>query len=822
MGYRLPKFPLELDIVARIEAGNIRSSNHRNLVERGDAAAIEAIQQRRQRKAAPAAPETREETLADTTPAETPDRSAAEHGADTPTSTAPPTPLATLVPANDPGIPASQPSRRGTWVRLASTIAEAERHFGDTATWLERELRHGLRARRTKEAEEAPLKTVLPKQTRTWVPRGLACGALGAAATAAIVAASLPGRVPFLQAREARTTAISLVYSDGQMLGVVPQPDALGREMADGSVRPIAVLRLIKDIPDFNRALNDLEGEYETAGISPPFLTRALICYPFEKAGVQTWADIGLKKGRCAGGSTPLMQLSRTLRGDNSRSWFRKVNEVLDAVALSAAYPQGSDTRGLLLANGLHFGQAAGQPIYGLRVAALAAFGREPDTLELYQLAYLASLAKVPLRLSCGGGGDVANFELQRGRARKALVQGFIGDPRQADALRKLDAMQPIVHPVPLNGPLAAGLNPLGVCLAAAHPILRAELLDSTVRLAVNAELKTLEGEEGARISAVKLGFDLNSQRAFKKAVIDGLKRSRDDNWTLDPLGKKAAVLAFTSNANGMITNIYESSGTPQLDRQQRLGSISKATAMLLLARANASTSVLLCNHAWQGRKNAGGDYGKPSCTMARAMIPVVRVFGKSMSLPVNDALRTSWSSDQLASDASALGFVTDGDAASSIAFGTAKATPRQAAALLAAMSRGVADQDPVASPPRIITSYATAQGWRSPSATAVDLAAYLKPANARTFLATVARAPLLPGGTLAGASSGVLTGEIAKSGTDDLEGDTRGKYAIGAYQGRVWFAEVIPAKGVLGNGKVGFLPLVRNVRNASLGRPVN
>lgn len=824
MGYRLPRFPLELDVIARFEAGNIRAANHQSVVERGDAASAVAGEARRRREPRPGGPdmpippdESTAETVSDGIPQESvvPD--------DAPAPALVPEARAVPAPANDPGVAVSPRPRRRAWMRVASTFAEAERHIGDAASWLEREILHGFRPRRAPDTSESPLPEVIaPKKKRRRLRRVLQTGAIAATVTAALAAASLPGRFATLQALAARTTAIPIYYSDGQMLGAVPQADALGWQMADGSTRPIAVLRLTKDIPDFDRALNVLEGEHETLGISVPFLARAIACYPFEGIGIRDWSLLGLKGGRCAGGSTPLMQLSRTLRRDSSRNPFRKFGEALDAMALAWTYPQGSSGQGLLLANGLHFGQAAGQPIHGLRAASLAAFGREPETLELHQLAYLAALAKVPLRLSCEGPGDLANFEAQRGRARKALVEGFAGDPRQADALRRLDAMQPILHPAALTGPLAAGLSSLGACLAAAHPLLRAEILDSTSRLAVSEELKALQGKGGERLTAVKLRFDLGSQRAFKAAVIAGLKRSRDANWTLDPLGKDAAVLAFTSNADGTVASIYESRGTPQLDRTQRLGSISKTMAMLLLARANVPPSLQLCNLAWQGRQNAGGDHGMQSCNLPGAMIPVVRVFGKSLSLPVNDALRRRWSSNQLSAEAAALGFTTDGDAAASIAFGTAATSPRRAAALLAAMSRGATGAAPLAVLPRIIANYATASGWHSPPAGSVNLAAYFVPANARAFVAAVAHAPLMPGGTLAGASGDVLAGEIAKSGTDDLEGDTRGKYAIGAYQGRVWFAEVIPAQGVLGNGKVGILPLVRNVRNTSLGRPVN
>ena len=87
------------------------------------------------------------------------------------------------------------------------------------------------------------------------------------------------------------------------------------------------------------------------------------------------------------------------------------------------------------------------------------------------------------------------------------------------------------------------------------------------------------------------------------------------------------------------------------------------------------------------------------------------------------------------------------------------------------------------------------------------------------------ANAPLTyRSGTLAGAvdrAIPVQPSEIAKSGTDDNDGNTRGKFAVGARDGASWFAMVVPLRGDIGGGRLSILPLVRAVRTTAMQRLV-
>ena len=626
---------------------------------------------------------------------------------------------------------------------------------------------------------------------------------------------------------ETTMQAIELRDPNGQSFGAVAHTNVPVTKLKDGTKKPMATLVSDKIPLVFTRVIEALEGESGILGISPLHYAASLACYPFEMLGVAELAELRLKKGKCAGGSTPMMQVARTMRNNRSRTPARKLEELADAIVLAFKFRDGSPARDRFIADHLHFGQAAGQPLYGIRAASLATFGLEPSALEEYQHAFLAALPKAPLALHCDRVQPEGVFSRQKARASYGLIKSMKGSPRLDSQLNKLAAMQPIP---PLGQRTSFGLeesSAAGRCLAAAHPLSKAEVLDSSARLAAIAELKSYHAV-GHHPNVVELGVSVTDQRAFKDRVGQQLAASRGSGqWLVNPASNDAVVLAFTTDANGLITNLHQSSSQGQLGIRRIMGSISKVPSMALLAEAGIGPNDSLCDRASRGRQNAGGGRGKARCTDSGAMIPVPEVYGRSLNLPIYEGLRPL-DATKVAAKAEVAGFyIPSGtDPADALAFGTAEISPRHAAAMMGGIAKGVAGHSARFSTPHIVKRYRYKGRWYDAVSDQRDYSSWFGSPERREAIAAMAKSPLVfrdsgALGTLVGTTASIAwrSGEVGKSGTYADEGMTKGKYAAGGHANGSWFVMVVPARGNLGDGKIGITPLSKLARESSFRR---
>ena len=172
-------------------------------------------------------------------------------------------------------------------------------------------------------------------------------------------------------------------------------------------------------------------------------------------------------------------------------------------------------------------------------------------------------------------------------------------------------------------------------------------------------------------------------------------------------------------------------------------------------------------------------------------------------------------------------------EAAYSVSFGVAEASPEQAMSVAAAMSRGLVGAPAVAEVPHVIRRYRQGSTWVRYRGSMIDLRPYFANPTARAFLNVAASAAIryqgrLPNGrtehgTLFGALAGLppQSGELSKSGTDarDDRSLTFGKAAIGARAGASWLAFVTSISGPVGGKDIELYPLATLARRETIAR---
>ena len=613
-----------------------------------------------------------------------------------------------------------------------------------------------------------------------------------------------------------RMTAVSVADSDGVDGGALARTDGLTTPNRDKTLS-LRMTTPVQDVPeDFLRAATVLEGQ-GIGGISPINLARAFVCFPFAKAGLDESSLLRLHDGRCAGGSTLLNQATRALRDDRTYGASRKLRENLDTLTLYSHLGPVLE-RERFISNSLFFGYAEGLPLYGVKSAALSAFGKTPDALELHESALLSAMLLHPLRLRCSASGDddVAQFEQQRKRALYVLNKAFKDDPRVGAAKAALAQMAPLTAPVPATIGLGSAAER---CRAGAHPILRFEGLDSSAKLAAQTELRTLEAK-GEFITQVQLSTSFATQAAFKDAIDGARKRistAQRGHWLVDPSSSAAVVLAFSTDELGQFSTLYESSADAQVQHLRDLGSHAKVPGLTFLAENGWTADRRFCNRAVASLSNAGGDRGVSLCAEDRGTMLVEEVAGRSVSLAMYDALR-GYSSRQIAERMGQWGFtIPKGvDPAYGVSFGLLQATPRRMASFFAAVSNGLAAKPATAQEAAIIARYQTLDGtWHRVPGDSVDLRSVFAAPAARAFLEKAAGAAFSyhsPRGSGTLVSLGKQPAfSVGKSGTlDDDSGHVRLKVAGGAWNGASWFAMVAPTTGALGDGSIGILDIAR------------
>ena len=628
---------------------------------------------------------------------------------------------------------------------------------------------------------------------------------------------------PQLALQRERMGGVVVTDAGGVEGGLLLRSDGLTTHDGDGKVVPRVSLP-VKSVPkDFMTAANTLEGA-GILGVSPINMARAAVCWPFQSMGFTTIKPLRLRQGRCSGGSTLGAIAIRSLTDQRSYGLGRKFYEVMSTVSLGLHLTPGSDAHSRFISDTLYFGYARGLPLYGVRSASRAAFGRD-ENLALHESALLSSMLLYPLALNCGNAqkSALARFEQIRNRAIYALDRGFRDDPRYDVERAKLVSMPAITAPAAAPEALAAGLDSDASCRAGAHPVLMLEALDSSARLASLALLNKL-GDAAADVREVKLSTSFQAQSQFKVDVNEALhsiSMQQRGHWQVDPSGAGVVALAFATDANGKLTSLYESTADAQLYRERELGSLAKIPALLFLAEQGWNVTKRFCNKASPPYTNAGGDPGVESCAAGRGpgLMNVDEVMGRSISLAVMDALR-QYSPALLTKRMKELGIsIPDNvEPAYAVAFGLARTSPARMQTIFASVSSGLSGSKPIGREPSIVVSYRTVDGnWHRPTSTEVDLTPYFATPQARALIERGAKAAYNLRSTLA-ALGPALMGSVGKSGTlDDDSGSVRLKTAAGAWGGRGWFALVVPQTGALGDSSISIMPLARSARDAMM-----
>ncbi len=101
-----------------------------------------------------------------------------------------------------------------------------------------------------------------------------------------------------------------------------------------------------------------------------------------------------IASGGRRGGSTLAMQLSKNTITGNAPTYFRKYAEVFFATRISLTHSKNDVIR--LYLSRVNFGRARGVPVFGLRDAAGAYFGIDPEQLSLAQSAILVAMINAP------------------------------------------------------------------------------------------------------------------------------------------------------------------------------------------------------------------------------------------------------------------------------------------------------------------------------------------------------------------------------------------------------------------------------------------
>lgn len=628
---------------------------------------------------------------------------------------------------------------------------------------------------------------------------------------------------PQLTSLRDRMGGIVVTDAGGVEGGLLLRRDGLTTHDGDGRVVP-RVSMPVKTVPkDFMTAAQTLEGE-GVLGVSPVNMARAAVCWPFQSMGFETIGLLRLKQGRCSGGSTLGAIAIRSLTDQRNYGLGRKFDEVMSTVSLSLHLTPGSNAHSRFISDTLYFGYARGLPLYGVRSAGRAAFGKD-ENLALHESALLAGMLLYPVALNCGQpqNSALARFVQIRNRAIYALDRGFRNDPRYEAERAMLVSMPAITAPAAAPEALAAGLDHEASCRAGAHPALRLEALDSSARLASLAMLGNL-GSAAADVREVKLSTSFQAQSQFKAQVngaLASISAEQRGHWQVDPSGSGIVALVFATDAQGKLTALYESTADAQVYRDRELGSLAKIPALLFLAEQGWKVTDQFCNKASPPYTNAGGDPGVKSCAGGRGpgLMSVDEVFGRSISLAVMDALR-QYSPALLKRHMNGLGISLpeNVEPAYAVAFGLARTSPARMEAIFAAVSSGTSGSKPVSREATVAISYRTADGkWHYPISTEIDLSASFATAQARALIDRGAKAAYGSRGTLA-ALGPALIGNVGKTGTLDAEsGSVRLKAAAGAWGGRGWFALTVPRTGTLGDSSISIIPLARSARDAMM-----
>jgi penicillin-binding protein 1C len=292
-------------------------------------------------------------------------------------------------------------------------------------------------------------------------------------------------------------TSTQVLDRDGRLLR--------GFTVANGRWRlPVRLERLDPKLVEMLMAFEDRRFRAHS-GVDPRALVRA--------------AAQMLANGRIvSGGSTISMQLVRLLDGRSTRSPRGKLWQIVAALALERV-----SSKDEILAAYLTLAPYGGN-IEGVRAAALAWFGREPDRLTSAQAALLVALPQSPEARRPDRNREAARVARDRVLAR-AREAGIIG--RAEEAAARAEPVPERRRPFPMSAPH------LTERLVRARP--KARLHRSTLDGALQRRLEGLAADRaevlGAELSIAILAVDHRSGEVLASVGSAGLLDEQRDGF---------------------------------------------------------------------------------------------------------------------------------------------------------------------------------------------------------------------------------------------------------------------------------------------------
>lgn len=238
------------------------------------------------------------------------------------------------------------------------------------------------------------------------------------------------------------------------------------------------------------------------------------------------------------GGSTITQQLARTLFLNNNRTWGRKLQEAVIALALEFRYSKARILEAYL--NTIYMGEDGGIALHGMGAAARHFLHKELTAVRLDEAALLAAAISAPNRTF---SGDSGRARLTRDSVLRAM--------REQGVISEVSARQAEAHPPVWRIPGVNTRAPYFVDLA------REEI----------ARRVNLSSSEDIRVVTT---LDPVLQRAAEAAIKAGIERIEDRQPRLDR-GKLQAALVAIEPATGQIRALVGG-------RQYRGSSFNRAT----------------------------------------------------------------------------------------------------------------------------------------------------------------------------------------------------------------------------------------------------
>ncbi len=369
--------------------------------------------------------------------------------------------------------------------------------------------------------------------------------------------------------------------------------------------------------------------------------------------------------GVTQGGSTLTQQLVKNVFLTQKRTFFRKVQEAVIALAVEAQHSKREILQGYF--NGIYLGGSGGIQYYGLGAAARAYFGKDPSELSLEESATLAGMIKSPAAYS-----PLRAPERSKRRRDEVL--------RRMAELGFLDAKR-------LQAALATPLetHPLRLGLRRAPHFADAMAREARDRFG----LKRL-GNRGYHLFAT---LSLNDQDLAEEAVREELDRlDRRGRRGADPL--EVALISVAPRTGAILAYVggrdFERSEFDRVAQAKRqAGSCFKPivlVAALESGKANNSTTLedepleIKAGGEMWSPKNADGEF--------RGTVTARTALEKSINIPLI-RLGMLVGLDKVAATAHRMGIDQPLNPVPALALGSSEVTPREVAIVYSTLASG-------------------------------------------------------------------------------------------------------------------------------------